>query len=141
MRPITVKVGLCSITLLAVLAACTHGGGSGTSSSAPASLTVAQSYDPGPRGPVFIEGALGEVVLVGPDGVRQTKQGHVAGRLTFFGLKPGRYVIRPALRPCSANCGNLSGRAGECEASVEVAQATIVYVRYGPEGPCSVFHG
>lgn len=87
---------------------------------------------------VFIEGALGEIVLVAPDGVQTVKQAPMTARITFSGLKPGTYVVRPGLRPCSANCGNLSGRTGDCEATVEVAARTVLYVTYVPSGPCKV---
>jgi len=139
------KGSLGALALVAVLAACTAQGGSPTAavatteaSSEVASLTVAQSYDPGPRGTLFIEGALGEVFLVDTQGGQQVTQAPITSVITFSGLKPGRYVIRAGLRPCSANCGNLSPRTGACQTTAEMTGRSALRVTYTADGPCTV---
>lgn len=103
-----------------------------------ATLVVESTYAPGPGGVLMSEGALAEVVVLGDDGTEMTARGPVEEELRFAGLDPGRYVVRPALRPCVASCGSLSGREGECEAVVEVTGTTRLRVDHVVSQPCTV---
>lgn len=127
------------LTLSLVLAAgC--GGSADVAAPAPpeATLVVESTYGEGPDGVLFTEGALVEVVLVGDGGTQMTARGPVEEELRFAELEPGRYVVRPALRPCVANCGTLSGREGECEAVVEITGTTRLRVDHVVSLPCTV---
>lgn len=126
------------LALTVALAGC--GGGDDVAAPAPqnARLVVESTYSPGRDGVLYTEGALLEVVLTAPDGETQTQQGPVEEDLVFDGLPVGRYVVRPALRPCAGNCGHLDDRTDECEAVVELRDTTRVRVDTVVAEPCTV---
>lgn len=130
------------LVVLGVVTAVAGCGGGSVDVAAPApaeaSLVVESTYGPGPGGVLMSEGALAEVALVGDSGQKMTARGPVEEDLRFTGLTPGRYVVRPALRPCIANCGTLSDREGECEAVVEITGTTRLRVDHVVSQPCTV---
>ena len=132
------------VALLVTAALAAGCGGGSVDVAAPAStppeatLVVESTYGLGPGGALLTEGALAEVVLTDDSGEQMTARGPIEEPLRFTGLTPGRYVVRPALRPCVANCGTLSGREGECEAVVEVTGTTRLRVDHVVSQPCTV---
>jgi hypothetical protein len=127
--------------VLVLVAALTGCGGQAVDVARPAppdaTLVVESGYPPGPKGVLYSEGALVEVVLVDEAGDQMTARGPVEEELVFDGLAPGRYVVRPALRPCIANCDNLAERTGECEGVVQVPATTRVRVDHVVSETCT----
>jgi hypothetical protein len=103
-------------------------------SPSPASSThevvVSQSFGSGEHGVMYIEGAVAELVITGEDQPAQTVQGDPDRPITLSGLSSGDYTVKAALRPCNANCGNLSEPVDGCATGMSVPQTTRLTVRY-----------
>jgi hypothetical protein len=89
-------------------------------------------------GPLWSEGALLEVALESAAGTSFTKLGSFDSEMTFDDLEPGRYIVRPAARPCDGNCGYLDARTGECQAVVQVPPTARLTVQHTVGRPCAI---
>jgi hypothetical protein len=138
-------IGMRSVMLVA-LALTTSCGGTvdqalpPTSSPTPSThdLVVSQSYESGPGGVLYIEGAIAELVISSEQGPAQAVQGDPDRPITLSGLSPGDYTVKAALRPCNANCGNLTDPVDSCATSMSVPQTTRLTVRYVLAQPCVI---
>jgi len=114
-----VPVGLASVLVGIVVAGC-HG-----SSSKDEGQPVVIRVQYAPKAPVFIEGAVTELRLLGRNGsTKASKDAALTTVPVLLGsVDPGRYVLRAAVRPCDANCGNLDPPAFRCRGNVDVPTA------------------
>lgn len=102
-------------------------------------VTVTTTFEAGRSGAVYTEGAMAEVLLVdssGDDVAEAT--GMPGGVLTLDEVPDGRYVLKPALRPCDGNCGFLDGRRDGCRQPIVVADTVRVRVHFVIGKPCVI---
>ena len=86
---------------------------------------------------VYREGVMVEVLLLDADGDRvAVHRGHPGRPMVFDDLAAGRYVVRPAVRPCDANCGYLDPRLDGCSRTIHVTHHVDVQVALLVGSPC-----
>lgn len=102
------------------------------------SITVTNDVRPGRGGALYTEGAVADVILINEGGQHFAPEGE-GGRLTFHRLKPGKYTIRPALRPCDGNCGYLDGRVDSCASQIHMGADNVrLHVVYRVGKACHI---
>lgn len=135
-----------ALVALALTASCggttaTGGGGPSSPTASTHDLVVAQSFEPGPDGRMYIEGGIAELVLRDEQGREQTVQGDPDQPLTLRDLSPGDYTVTAAIRPCNANCGNLGEPVDSCATSIAVPDTLRLSVRHVVSQPCEIEPG
>lgn len=106
------------------------------------SLVIETTYEAGPTGALYDEGALSEVIFTDVEGASRTERGPTDSPLTVRGLPPGTYRVEPGLRPCSGNCENrLDARTDTCEVVVTVPAVRVIRVRYVATEACQASAG
>jgi hypothetical protein len=103
----------------------------------PATLTVATSLST--DGPMYIEGALAQIVLRDEGGAVVDRATKWPGKpIVFDGLEPGSYSLEPALRPCDGNCGYLDPPTDSCRRMLTVDADLTLTVRFSVGHACEV---
>jgi hypothetical protein len=102
------------------------------------SIVLTDAYRAGDDGAMYVEGAVGEVILRNSAG-NEIARDSEGVPIRFTDLAPGRYTVEPALRPCGGNCGHLDPRTDGCSATIPVETEVVrLHVTYRVGEPCQI---
>jgi hypothetical protein len=129
------------LALSATVVGCTQSEGlPHVPTSGPATLTIRSHVAPG--GPVYIEGALPQVVVRQSDGsvaAWHRAQPLVTDEFPLSDLEPGDYVLHAGLRPCDANCDNLDPPTNTCRTPLHLFPGPwTVQITFGTGRACEI---
>lgn len=94
-------------------------------------IAITTTYRSGRMGFVYREGAMAAVILRDADGkIVEVRTKQPGTPMTFTNVKPGRYILEPALRPCDGNCGYLDPRLDGCSGTLLVDRRVHIRVDF-----------